>query len=204
MDPQLWLFISISALLAVTPGADMALVMRNTLAGGRRAAWHTVLGIETGVIVHAVASSAGLSVIVAQSATAFAVMKTVGAGYLVWLGIQSIRCAGAAPEKAAAAPAGRSRFVEGMFTDVLNPKVALFFLTFLPQFIAPGEPVLRKSLQLAGVHIAISGVWLMLYAAFIGGVSRFVSRPAVRKKLGIVTGALLIVVGARLAFAGRD
>jgi threonine/homoserine/homoserine lactone efflux protein len=203
IDQQIWLFISIAILLAVTPGADMALVMRNTLAGGRAAAWQTVLGIEAGVVVHAVASSAGLSVILAQSATAFSIVKTAGAAYLVWLGIQSIRKAGAPAAELAAKPAAGSRFFEGLLTDVLNPKVALFFLTLLPQFISPGEPVLQKSLVLAGIHIAISGVWLMMYAEFVVGISGFLSRAGVRRKLEGVTGGLLVVVGVRLAFVER-
>lgn len=204
IDAQVWLFLSISVLLAVTPGADMALVMRNTLAGGLRGAWQTILGIESGVIVHAIASSAGLSVILARSATAFSVVKIAGAAYLVYLGVQSIRHAGAPLPKASAAQRGRSRFIEGLLTDVLNPKVALFFLTFLPQFISPGEAVLRKSLLLAGIHIVISGIWLTLYAAFITGISGYLSRARVRQKLEAVTGGLLILVGVRLAFAGKN
>ena len=204
IDSQIWLFISIAVLLAVTPGADMALVMRNTLVGGRPAAWQTVLGIEAGVVVHAAASSAGLSVILAQSATAFSMVKTAGAAYLVWLGVQSIRNAGAPSLKPAATSAAGSRFVEGLLTDLLNPKVALFFLTFLPQFISPGEPVLQKSLMLAGIHIVISGMWLLIYAECIAGISGFLSRAEVRRKLEGITGVLLVIVGVRLAFAERN
>jgi RhtB (resistance to homoserine/threonine) family protein len=204
IDSQIWLFLSIAILLAVTPGADMALVMRNTLSGGRSAAWQTVLGIEAGVVVHAVASSAGLSVILAQSAAAFTAVKTAGAAYLVWLGVQSIRKSRAPAAELAATPATGSRFLEGLLTDVLNPKVALFFLTFLPQFISPGEPVLQKSLLLAGIHIVISGVWLMMYAQFIAGISGFLGRAGVRRRLEGITGGLLVVVGLRLAFAQRN
>src|SRR5688572_12485705 len=146
------------------------LVLRNTLRGGRGDGWRTTLGICLGLLVHATLSSAGLSVILLRSATLFGVIKLLGAGYLVWLGLQSIMAAmrrEAPAPRPSVRPAVRSfgrPFREGLLTNVLNPKVAIFYLAFLPQFIAPADPVLAKSLLLASIHIAMGLVWLSVIA----------------------------------------
>jgi RhtB (resistance to homoserine/threonine) family protein len=204
--PDLLLFTTIALVLTITPGADMALVTRNALARGYRAALATSLGIGAGCMIHAAASSAGLSVILAQSATAFAIVKLLGAVYLIWIGVQSLRLASRQQQsQATAAPAvaHRRSFVEGLFTNLLNPKVALFYLTFLPQFIHPGDPVLLKSVLLGSIHIAMGLLWLAAYAAFVARLSRVLTRGAARQWLERVTGVLLIGLGARLAFERR-
>src|SRR5271170_3156739 len=153
MTPSIWTFAAIAALLTIMPGADMALVARSSLLDGRRPAFFTSLGICLGLCVHATASALGLSAILRVSAVAYSVVKAVGAGYLIFLGIQTIRGAGrrlaAKVEDGleAAGPAGNREldfrsFRQGILTNVLNPKVAVFYLTFLPQFIAPGDAVL--------------------------------------------------------------
>lgn len=143
-------FIVAAALLTLSPGPDTMLVLRNTLRGGRSAGLRTTLGISSGLIVHATLSALGLSVILVQSAAAFEIVKLAGAGYLVWLGIQSLRAAVRGQPPVAGAPAaGPQRpFREGLLTNVLNPKVAVFYLAFLPQFIATGDPVFLKPLLL--------------------------------------------------------
>jgi threonine/homoserine/homoserine lactone efflux protein len=184
----------------------MALVTRNVLAVGRRRAMLTIAGICAGCVIHATASALGLSAILATSATAFNVVKTLGAGYLVWIGIQSIREAGrptAAPSSASTARARLGPFLQGFLTNILNPKVAVFYLTFLPQFIAPGESVLRRSLLLASLHIAMGFVWLTAYAWFIDRLGAVLTRPRVKAWLERVTGGLLIALGARLAWERR-
>jgi threonine/homoserine/homoserine lactone efflux protein len=192
----------------------MALVTRNVLAFGRQRTMLTILGICAGCVVHATASALGISAILATSATAYNVVKTIGAAYLVWIGIQSIRGAGrpALPTSdTAAAPAARSpratgnygAFLQGFLTNVLNPKVAIFYLTFLPQFISPGEPVLARSLLLASIHIAMGLVWLTAYAWFIDRLGAVLTRPAVKAWLERVTGGLLVALGARLAWERR-
>ena len=180
-DSRLYAFIGVAAILTILPGADMALVTRNVLALGRRRTMLTIAGICSGCIIHATASALGLSAILATSATAFNVLKTIGAGYLVWIGVQSIRDAGrpvapVAPNEAQKG-AALGPFLQGFLTDVLNPKVAVFYLTFLPQFISPGEPVLRRSLLLAGVHIAMGFVWLTSYAWFVDRIGAVLTRP---------------------------
>ncbi|HEV8215030.1 MAG TPA: LysE family translocator [Gemmatimonadaceae bacterium] len=228
-DPRLLAFVGVAALLTVLPGADMALVTRNVLALGRRRTMLTILGIGAGCLIHATASALGISAILATSATAYNVVKTVGAAYLVWLGVQSIRGSSAAWQLGSSAarqlgssavvggrvaerPSSRvaerpscraAAFTQGFLTNVLNPKVAIFYLTFLPQFIAPGEPVLTRSLMLASIHIVMGLIWLTAYAWFIDRLGAVLTRPAVKAWLERVTGGLLIALGARLAWERR-
>jgi threonine/homoserine/homoserine lactone efflux protein len=207
VDPRVYAFIGVAAILTILPGADMALVTRNVLAIGRRRTMLTIAGIGSGCIIHATASALGLSAILATSAAAFNVVKTVGALYLVWLGVQSIREASrpvSAPSDSSNTRGARlGPFLQGFLTNVLNPKVAIFYLTFLPQFIGPGEPVFRRSLFLASLHIAMGFVWLTAYAWFIDRLGAVLTRPAVKAWLERVTGGLLIALGARLAWARR-
>ena len=196
----------VAAVLIILPGADMALVTKNVLTLGRRGALQTIAGICTGCVIHATASALGLSAIIATSAMAFNVVKTLGAAYLVWIGIQSIRDAKRPAALPAARPAPRSGvgpFLQGFLTNLLNPKVALFYLTFLPQFISPGEPVLQRSLLLATIHNVMGFAWLVSYAWFIDRVGAVLTRPRVKMWLERVTGGLLIALGARLAWERR-
>lgn len=207
-DPRLFTFVGVAALLTILPGADMALVTKNVLAVGRRRTMGTILGISCGCVLHATASALGLSAILATSATAFNVLKTVGAVYLVWIGVQSIRGAGTPAAPAGpVAPQPRARltspFLQGFLTNILNPKVAVFYLTFLPQFVAPGQPVLRRSLMLAAIHIAMGFVWLSVYAWFVDRLGAVLIRPRIKAALERVTGGVLIALGARLAWERR-
>lgn len=197
-------FVLAAALLTITPGPDTMLVLRNTLRGGREEGWRTTLGICVGLVVHATLSSAGLSVILVRSAAAFSLVKTIGAAYLVWLGLQSMATAvgRARPPVPVRQPSGRP-FREGVLTNVLNPKVAIFYLAFLPQFIAPGDPVLATSLLLASIHIAMGLVWLSAIALAADRAQRFVTASRVRRWLDGVCGAVLVGLGVRLALTRR-
>jgi RhtB (resistance to homoserine/threonine) family protein len=207
VDPRLYAFVGVAAILTILPGADMALVTRNVLTIGRRRTMLTIVGIGSGCIVHATASALGLSAILATSATAFGVVKTIGAAYLVWLGVQSIRDARRPTAQPAAATTERRSqwgpFLQGFLTNVLNPKVAIFYLTFLPQFIRPNEPVFRRSLFLASIHIAMGFLWLATYAWFVDQLGAVLTRPRVKAWLERITGGVLIALGARLAWARR-
>jgi threonine/homoserine/homoserine lactone efflux protein len=214
MTPSLLTFIGIAALLTIMPGADMALVARSSLLDGRRPAFFTTLGICAGLCVHATASALGLSAILRVSALAYTIVKVVGAAYLIYLGVQTLRGIGkhpAAGMNGAAAQAGdrterhvlARSFRQGVLTNVLNPKVAVFYLTFLPQFIAPGDPVLLKSLGLASMHIAMGLVWLTLYAWFLSGFRAVLNRPKVRAWIEGLTGGVLVLLGLRLAWDQR-
>ena len=210
MNPQMLVFLSIAAVLTITPGADMALVTRNVFARGRTSAYCTVAGIVLGCLTYATLSALGLAVVLSRSAAVFNAVKFVGAVYLIYIGAMSLRSAiRKKPESQPAAvdvqsnePLMRS-FTEGLFTNLLNPKVGLFYLTFLPQFIAPGEPVFEKSLSLAGIHAAMGIVWFIIFISLLNAAGGLFSRSSVRRKLEALTGGLLISFGLKLAFARR-
>ena len=205
MDSPILTFAGLAAILTLTPGADTALVTKNALSRGRRAALFTTFGICLGCLVHAMASGLGLSVIFQQSAGAFQAVKLLGAGYLVYIGLRSlwasIRRGNRSPQAAPAEdrPVSHS-FSEGFFTNLFNPKVALFYLTFIPQFIDPAGVVLRQSVLLAAIHITMGLTWLSLYASFLDKLGDLFSQPSVRNKLEAFTGGLLVALGLRLAF----
>jgi threonine/homoserine/homoserine lactone efflux protein len=204
LDGSILAFIGIAALLTILPGADMALVAKVTLLDGRRAAFLTSLGICAGLPVHATASALGLSLILATSAEAFTVVKFAGAAYLAYLGIRTIRDSfrPAADAPVAARARGRAAaFAQGWLSNVLNPKVALFYLTFLPQFISPGDNVLAKSLLLAGIHAALGLIWLPLYAYAINRIGVLIR--GARRWLERLSGAALVGLGVRLALERR-
>jgi threonine/homoserine/homoserine lactone efflux protein len=205
LDGSILAFIGIAALLTILPGADMALVAKVTLLDGKRAAFFASLGICAGLPVHATASALGLSLILATSAEAFTVVKFAGAAYLGYLGIRTIRDSfQEAADRAVAVGrvrSGRAAFIQGWLSNVLNPKVALFYLTFLPQFISPGDNVLAKSLLLAAIHAVLGLLWLPLYAYAIDRIGAAVR--GARRWLERISGVALIGLGVRLAFERR-
>lgn len=204
-------FLGIAAILTITPGADTALVTKNVLSRGRIGAFYTTLGICLGCLTHATLSALGLSAILKSSETLFNMVKFAGAIYLIYIG--GVNLWGAwkgekpLPDGRGAAgsnPAGSNRsFFEGYITNLLNPKVSIFYLTFLPQFILPGQPVFRTSMLLAGIHVAMGLIWLTLYSALLDRMSAVLLRSSVRRKLEAVTGGLLIAFGVRLAIQQR-
>lgn len=208
-DLQLATFVVLAAALTVSPGADTLLVIRNVVARGRGAGIATAFGICCGLFVHATLSALGLSVLLAHSAWAYELVKILGAVYLVWLGLQSLaqalRRSGVEDDTAATAAAtaslhGRS-FREGLVTNVLNPKVAVFYLALLPQFVGVHDPVFAKSMLLAGIHASMGLAWLVALAAALDRARAVIARPRVKRLLGGVSGAILIGLGARLALA---
>lgn len=204
LDPLFLAGLAVLALLTVSPGADMALVAKITFERGRRAALLATLGICSGLLVHATASALGLSVILATSAEAFTIVKLAGAAYLAYLGVQALRSS--FRSDAIATPTARRRahpFVQGVLGNVLNPKVAVFYLTFLPQFISPGDNVLVRSLAFAVAHAVMGILWLSAYAYVLSRVSAALARAGVRRWLERVTGGVLIALGARLALERR-
>jgi RhtB (resistance to homoserine/threonine) family protein len=203
IDPRVLAGLGVLVLLTVSPGADMALIAKITIARGRHAAFLTSLGICSGLVVHATASALGLSVILATSAEAFTLVKIAGAAYLAYLGVQSLRDSFRAPPTTEGPrAAGRSFFV-GLLNNVLNPKVAVFYLTFLPQFIDPSGNVLAQSLLFAFAHALMGIAWLAAYAYAISRVSRQFAGGRLRRGLERATGIVLIGLGARLAFERR-
>jgi threonine/homoserine/homoserine lactone efflux protein len=211
MDSRFIAFLGIAALLTIIPGADTALVTKNALARGRTAAFFTTFGICLGCLCHATASALGLSVVLRESARAYEWVKLAGAAYLIYIGARSLWAARKDPimgsrntPSASGTNGGLLRsFSEGLFTNLLNPKVALFYLTFLPQFVAPGESVLRKSLFLASIHVLMGLAWLCSYAMLLDRISSVLTQPAVKRKLEAFTGAVLVAFGLRLALERR-
>ena len=207
LDPELIGFALVAGVVTVIPGADMALVARSVLTHGRRAGYVTSAGVCTGLWIHAVASALGISTILMTSAVLFSWVKLAGALYLVVLGALSLRRALAQGDLHDAAgetaPGTASAFVQGLLSNLFNPKVALFYLTLLPQFIRPGDPVLARSLLLAGVHVVIGLVWLAFYAYSLGRLGAVLRRPRVRRVLEGATGLVLIGLGGRLAWERR-
>jgi threonine/homoserine/homoserine lactone efflux protein len=205
-DPLL--FLGVITLLTITPGADMAMVSRSVFIGGRRDAFATTLGIAAGCMVWAVASAAGVAAVLAASETAYDALRLVGAAYLVWLGGQSLWAAvrgyGGAPlDSGARAPGGRGSlrrpFRQGLLTNLFNPKIALFYTTFLPQFIEPGDSVLLLSIGMASVHIVLGIVWLSGYAWLLDHAVETFRGSRIRRVLDSVTGGVLVAIGIRVA-----
>jgi RhtB (resistance to homoserine/threonine) family protein len=206
MDPQVLAFAIIAGILTITPGADTMLVVRNVLARGRRAGLLTAVGACCGLFMHATLSGLGLSLILVNSAAVFGMVKLIGAGYLVWLGIQSLRQAlQHHPREAidAGSPAisarGRRSFAEGLLSNVLNPKVAVFYLAFLPQFMNRGDWVLGKSMFLAGIHWIEGVLWLSAVALFVARLRFWLRHPRVTRAIEATAGAILVAFGVRLA-----
>ena len=207
VDAQVLAFTVTAAVLTVAPGADNLLVIRNVLRGGRRDGMITAFGICGGLFVHATLSACGVSMLLRHSATAFQLVKLAGAGYLVWLGVQSLRRAVRPPSPPDrvedVAPtrgiAPQQCLLEGFLSNVLNPKAAVFYLAFLPQFIGPTEPVLTKSLLLASIHYVEAILWFVLLSIMLDHVRRCILKSAVRRWLEGLCGTMLVGFGARLA-----
>jgi threonine/homoserine/homoserine lactone efflux protein len=195
-DPLL--FLGVITLLTITPGADMAMVSRSVFLGGRRAALGTTLGIGAGCMIWAIASAAGVAAVLAASETAYDALRLVGAAYLVWLGVQSLLATRSrVPDQARTSR--HSPFRQGLLTNLFNPKIALFYTTFLPQFIRPGDPVLVLSVGMATVHILLGIVWLSAYAWLLSRAVDAFRGSRLRRALDAVTGTVLVALGIRVA-----
>jgi len=209
-------YVGLIVLLTITPGPDMVLVLRNGLRAGTSAAWMTGVGCCSGIAIHAVAATVGLSAILAASAEAFTVLKLAGAAYLIWLGVSSIVSTIGRPsedDEALAALARsqpeparidtRTAFRQGLISNLLNPKIAILFLTLLPQFIATGEPRVATTAFLAATFIAVGLVWMRLFSLALGPISRALRREAIGEWIERVTGAVLIAIGVGVALERR-
>jgi threonine/homoserine/homoserine lactone efflux protein len=204
VDSRLIAFIGMAALLTIAPGPDMALVLRNALLGGRRTILPTAAGICSGAIAWGAASSLGVAALLAASAQLYEALKLAGAAYLVILGIVALREAlgprGA--DRARRGSSSRSRWGAyrlGLVNDLLNPKMGVFYVTFLPQFIAPGQPVFATSIMLACIHAAMGLTWLTIYGYGATRLADVFTGGRVRQALEATTGAVLVAFGLRLA-----
>ena len=206
---QLLLFIAAGLLLNLTPGPDVVLIVSHALRSGARAGLVAAAGICAGCMVHIVAGAVGVSALVAASASAFTVLKWVGAAYLVYIGVRALLSRSPAPldlPQAGAAPVHadlRRVFWQGFATNALNPKVALFFLAFLPQFIGPQVQDKTQAFLLLGLLFDLNALWVCAgWALAAAWLARRVG--AVRRSLHWlerVAGAMFIAFGLNLAFS---
>lgn len=198
-------FIGVSIIVIVTPGPDTAITVRNALLGGRGAGIATALGVAVGQGIWALATSAGIVALLVASEPLFLAVKYAGAAYLIYLGFQALRAAVRPSADAGAAPLDRTKrrlspaaaFRQGVVSDLGNPKMAVFFASLLPQFVA--EPSFSGLLALGVVFAAITFAWLCVYAAAIAKAGEFLRRPAIRRWIEGVTGGVLITLGIRIA-----
>lgn len=200
--PLLLAFVLAASILTVTPGVDTAMVLRATAMDGRRPAVLAALGIALGCLAWGTAAAFGLGVLLHASETAYTVVKWVGAAYLVWIGVKLLAGPRAAldsnvPESEA--HRGASAFWRGLLTNLLNPKVGIFYVTFLPQFIPSSANVAAYSFFLACCHVALTLLWFTALIAATAPLSAFLRRPGAVKALDRLTGCVFVGFGVKLA-----
>jgi threonine/homoserine/homoserine lactone efflux protein len=203
-----WLaFTGVATVIVVVPGPDMAIVTRNALRSGFRAALASSVGIEVGLVVWAAASALGLAALLRASETAFTVVKLAGAAYLLLLGLRSLVESRRSPAPVAVAgkppQSSRAAFGQGLASNLLNPKIAVVYTTLIPQFVVSDQPVLPQTSVFAATLIALGLVWLTFYAIVVARAGDVLRRPRVRRWIERLTGTALIAFGARLAVARR-
>ena len=210
-------FIGIVLVITVTPGPDMALMMRHVLAHGYRATVPTLAGIVSGLMVHVTLCVAGLSVVLRESELAFTAVKFAGGAWLAWMGISALlgvaramrsKDAAGAEVAAGASPGDtwrpRTLYMRALVTNVLNVKVALLYIALLPQFAPSGDRFVPVALALAALQITIGVCWHLLYALAIARSRDALARnPRVQRWVEGTTGAALVGFGVRLASAAR-
>ncbi len=210
MGIHLGAFVAVAAVVIIAPGPDTVLVTKNALMHGRAAALATSLGVNTGLLVWSLAAAFGVAAVVRASAVAFTALKLAGACYLAWLGLQALRAAwrrdghdfesGGSPRRALSSLGG---FRQGLFSDLANPKIAVFFTGLLPQFVSSRHAVLEPFLLLGGLFVLMTLTWLCAYALLAARVTALLTRPRVKAALDALTGAVLISFGVRLALERR-
>lgn len=179
-------------------------MIRLTTSNGRRAGFLAIGGICTGLWIWGLLSVMGVAAIIRASPTAFDTLRFAGAAYILWVGahavVSGIRCA---PQDATAGPAAASPFLSGFATNVLNPKIGVFYVSVLPQFIPNDAPFAPSALLLVAIHTVEGAVWLGLLVLMVQGMRRLLGRPAVKSALEVVTGLSLIGLGVALALERR-
>jgi threonine/homoserine/homoserine lactone efflux protein len=194
-------FALVAGLLTVTPGLDTALVLRAALTQDTRRASATAAGICAGLLVWGVAAAVGVSALLAASTVAYHALRLVGAAYLVWLGLRLLLSAwtGSADGRGAAATGSAWQgFRRGLLTNVLNPKIGVFYVAVLPQFLPEDVPAVARGALLATTHVLLSSVWFALLVLAAGRMRALLARPRVQRGLDGGTGLVLVGSGLRL------
>jgi threonine/homoserine/homoserine lactone efflux protein len=210
MDGSFAAFLGISAVVIMTPGQDTALTIRNTLLGGRPAGVATAIGVAVGQAGWTLAASFGLTALLVASEFAFTTIRLIGAVYLVYLGANTmwsaIRPGHDAQRDAdsrAVAMTPRKALRQGILSNLGNPKMAIFFSSLLPQFVAPGSSTFAAMLVLGLVFVSMTLAWLCVYAAVVARAGDVLRRPRIRRAFDAAMGAILVAFGVRLAVDRR-
>lgn len=196
--------------IAATPGPAVVLILQRAGAHGFRTAIPTVLGLELGLFLWALAAGTGMAALVAASETAFLALRVVGAAFLVYLGVKAIRSgwrlrgrSGLDPLPHVDPPKGHRAFAEGLLVQLANPKAAVFLFAFYPQFVPAEGPVLLSTVTLGALQVSVETALYLGLAAVVGRASAWFSRASVRRRLDFASGAVLLALGARVAFTSR-
>ncbi len=202
-------FLGISALVIVTPGQDTVLTIRNTLLGGRAGGTFTAVGVAFGQATWTLAASAGVTALLLASEPAFAAVRLAGAAFLVYLGARALLASfrGGAPRAVAPREVNRltpaAALRQGLFSNLGNPKMAVFFTSLLPQFVPAGPTAFLSMLGLGLVFCGMTLAWLSLYAFGVGRAGDLLARPTIRRMIDGVAGVVLVAFGLRLASQQR-
>jgi threonine/homoserine/homoserine lactone efflux protein len=204
---HLLVYVGVVVAIALLPGPDTAVVTKNALIHGREAALGSAIGVNVGLSVWTLATALGVAAILRSSATVYDVLKLVGALYLIWIGAHALwdsrrarRDAGAGAGAARGRTTdGRGGFVQGLISNLANPKVGIFFTSLLPQFVSPHSSALLQMLMLGGIFIAFNVFWMCSYALAAVRLAHVLSRPRVKAVIDRVSGLVLVGVGIRLA-----
>jgi threonine/homoserine/homoserine lactone efflux protein len=188
-----------ATLIVLLPGPDTLVVVRSIMRGGRRKGITTALGNLCGLTVWVCAAALGLAAVLRASEIGYDILRIAGATYLVWLGVQAWRNRGRVENT----PRGRggvlgTGFFAGLLTNLLNPKVGVFFVTFLPGFIPHGDPVGPTSLLFGAIFVALTAIYWVVLLGLAGTVTAWMSAPRIRRRLDTITAAILVGFGARL------
>lgn len=200
-----YLYVFMCIFLIILPGPDTAIVTKNTLTVGRSGGLKTAMGTCCALFIHTSAAILGLSAIIVKSALLFSVFKYVGAVYLIYLGVKALWSLWKKDELANSEMTidrqfnNSSCFKQGFLTDILNPKVAVFFLTFLPQFVDPGSNTFVPFLIMGITYTALTAIWFLLYVYLINQISAFMKKPKAQNIIEGITGTILIGFGIKLA-----
>ena len=196
--------------IAASPGPAIVLILQRAGAHGFRAAIPTVLGLELGLFLWALAAGTGMAALVAASETAFLVLRAVGAGFLAYLGIRALmsgwRLRGrddTDPLPRVDPPKGHRAFAEGLLVQLAKPKAAVFLFAFYPQFVPADGPVLSTTVALGLIQVSLETVLYLGLAAVVGSAAAWFSRTAVRRRLDYASGVVLLALGARVALTSR-
>ncbi|WP_331774428.1 LysE family translocator [Sulfurospirillum sp. 1612] len=208
MPLSLWTFLIAITILTMTPGVDTMMIFRNTLRGGAKDGLASSLGICLGLFVHAFLSAVGISAILLYSLTAFTILKTIGALYLIWLGFHSLKAFWNFKKQKDIQTVKREFYFwrslrEGFLSNVLNPKTIVFYMAFLPQFIAPHHSALAQSMFLASLHFIIATLWQGLLVYTLHSANGFILKPIVRRSLDFISGSVMIALGIKLFLAKK-